>query len=154
MEIYRVAFFGHREVSNHIAVEEKLLTVIVDIIKRHEYVEFLLGNDGEFDVIAACAVKKAKKLYRDDNNMLIWVMPYLKSDYLKNKKEYDDYYDEIQICEESNGTFYKNAFKKRNITMIEHSDFVIFYVEKDSGGAYDAFKYAIKKNKDIINIAK
>ena len=154
MEIYRVAFFGHREVENHIYIEEKLLPIIEHLIKEHEYVEFLVGNDGEFDVLVASSVRKAKKLYRNDNSMLIWVMPYLKSQYLKNRIEYENYYDEIEICEKSSHTFYKDAFRIRNRKMIERSDLIIFYVEKDLGGAYESLKYAIKQNRSYINLAK
>ena len=36
--------------------------------------------------------------------------------------------------------------------MIEKSDLVIVYVERQSGGAYAAMRYAEKLNKQIINL--
>ena len=46
MEIYTVAFFGHRQIDNIITVEDELYSITVDLMKKHEYVEFLVGRDG------------------------------------------------------------------------------------------------------------
>jgi len=35
--------------------------------------------------------------------------------------------------------------------MIDRSDFIVFYVNKNKGGAYEALKYAQKTNKAYIN---
>ena len=45
------------------------------------------------------------------------------------------------------------AITYRNRFMIEKSDFVIVYVEHSWGGAYSAYKYALKKGKQIYNLA-
>ena len=37
--------------------------------------------------------------------------------------------------------------------MAEQADLVIVFVEKDSGGAYTAMKYAKKLEKEVINLA-
>ena len=36
--------------------------------------------------------------------------------------------------------------------MIEHSNLVIVYLERNKGGAYTAMKYAEKLNKKVINL--
>ena len=40
----------------------------------------------------------------------------------------------------------------RNQEMVDRSDLVIFCVERSSGGAYQTMKYAIKNQKNIINL--
>ena len=61
MEIFTVSFFGHRKINNPLIVEKKLDEYISDLICSKEYVEFLVGRDGEFDKMAAAAVRRAKK---------------------------------------------------------------------------------------------
>ncbi len=75
------------------------------------------------------------------------------SDYLKNKENYENYYDEIEICEKSNMTHPKSAIQVRNKEMIGRSDLIICFVEYTNGGAFQSIKYAQKNNKKIINLA-
>ena len=60
MDIFTVSFFGHRQIDNPLIVEKKLDEYISDLICRKEYIEFLVGRDGEFDKMAAAAVRRAK----------------------------------------------------------------------------------------------
>ena len=88
--------------DNIITVEDELYSITVDLMKKHEYVEFLVGRDGAFDILVASVILRAKREYRNDNSSLIWVMPYPKSDYYKNAEEYEGYYDEIEIYSQQN----------------------------------------------------
>ena len=47
----------------------------------------------------------------------------------------------------------KAAIKKRNEWMVEQAQLLLCYVEKQSGGAYTAMKYAEKLRKEVINLA-
>ena len=38
--------------------------------------------------------------------------------------------------------------------MVDRSDLVVFYVEHNSGGAYQTMRYAQEKEKRIINLAE
>ena len=152
MEIYTVAFFGHRQIDNIITVEDELYSITVDLMKKHEYVEFLVGRDGAFDILVASVILRAKREYRNDNSSLIWIMPYPKSDYYKNAEEYEGYYDEIEIYSQQNKCYYKSAFQKRNRSMVDRSDLVVFYVRRGEGGAYQTLKYAEKSRKEIQNL--
>ena len=49
MRIYSVAFFGHRYVDNIIKVENLLEEQIRKLIDENEYVDFLVGRNGDFD---------------------------------------------------------------------------------------------------------
>lgn len=92
LEIFTVAFFGHREIDNPFRIEERLEEQIYKLLSEHEYVDFLVGRDGEFDQFASSAVRRVRKRYRDDNSSLILVLPYPKADYLNNVEYYNDYY--------------------------------------------------------------
>lgn len=49
MDIFTVAFIGHREIDDLYKVETKLEVPIKELLLSHEYVELLVGRDGEFD---------------------------------------------------------------------------------------------------------
>ena len=145
MNIFTVSFFGHRQIDNPLQVESQLEEIICSLLKREEYIEFLVGRDGEFDQIVSSTIRRCKRRIRDDNSALIWVMPYLTA-------EFRDYYDEIEICEQAATTHYKSAFQIRNRVMADRSDLVILYVEHPSGGAYQTFRYVQKLGRKFINL--
>lgn len=47
MEVCTVAFIGHRYLDDIFRVEAKLEAHIKELLQSHEYVEFLIGRDGE-----------------------------------------------------------------------------------------------------------
>ena len=59
--IFTVCFFGHREVDNYQLAESKTYEIVADLIRSKEYVDFLVGRNGEFDQIVSSAVKKAQR---------------------------------------------------------------------------------------------
>lgn len=152
MEIYTVSFFGHRYIDNFYTVEQKIEEIIRKLIREHEYVDFLVGRDGDFDQIVSSTVKRIKRDVCDCNSSLIWVMPYPKAEYSNNKENFEEYYDEIEVCYESCKAHPKSAIQIRNKYMVDRSDLVIFYVETTSGGAYQTMKYAEKIEKNMLNL--
>ena len=153
MEIYTVSFFGHRYIDNILKVEDRLEEIIRQLLSEHEYCDFLVGRDGEFDQCVSSTIIRVKKHFRDDNSSHVLVLPYPRHDYLDNQESFEDYYDEVEVCDEAASAHFKAAFQKRNRYMVDRSDLVIFNVEHDSGGAYQTMKYAIEQGKKIINIA-
>ena len=71
------------------------------LLSEHEYVDFLVGRDGEFDQFASSAVLRVRKQYRDDNSSLILVLPYAKAEYLNNEDSFHDYYSDVEISYEA-----------------------------------------------------
>ena len=151
LDIYTVSFFGHRELPNMFALENKLMSLLREIIHTHEYVEFLVGRDGDFDQLAASTVKAAIRDYASGNASLILVLPYERAEYRDNKESFEDYYDEVQICYESSQAHPKAAIFERNKSMIDRSDLVICAIDHD-GGAAKAVRYAKQQGKKIINL--
>ena len=152
MNIYTVSFFGHRELPNMFELEDKLMSIFRELINTKEYVEFLVGRDGDFDQLCSSTIRKAIELYACGNTSHILVLPYERAEYLNNRESFEDYYDEVQICYESSQAHPKAAIGIRNRAMIDRSDMVICYVERKSGGAYRAVRYAAGQGKVIINL--
>lgn len=152
MEIYTVSFFGHRELKRASENESKLDQLLHDLIMQKQYIEFLIGRDGEFDLLVASAIRRAVKQYGYGNTSLILVLPYMKAEYRDNEKEYLDYYDEIEICPESAEAHPKSAIQVRNRIMIDRSNLVVCCIQHKSGGAYKTVQYAEKQGKNIVNL--
>lgn len=91
-EIYRVTMIGHRIVGDF-DIEEKLYDLFKNMLRTKKYVEFYLGRNGDFDILAASVIKRLQKNYRNDNSALILVLPYPVKDY----EYYEKYYDEMAV---------------------------------------------------------
>lgn len=154
MNIYTVSFFGHRRIERPSEIEERLDKLLYELITKKEYVEFLIGREGDFDLLAASAIKRAIKKYGCGNTSFILVLPYMKSEYRDNKREYLEYYDDVEICAASSEAHYKSAIQVRNRNLVDRSDLVVCCIQQNSGGAYKIVRYAKKQNCTIINLAK
>ena len=95
MEVFTVSFFGHRQSDYLLFAEKALEKIIRDFICSKEYVEFLVGRNGEFDLLVASVIRKCKRELRDDNSSLVLVLPYVTAEYKSNAESFQSYYDEI-----------------------------------------------------------
>ena len=154
LDIFTVAFFGHREIDNPFKIEERLEEQIHKLLSEHEYVDFLVGRDGEFDQFASSAVLRVRKRYRDDNSSLVLVLPYARAEYLNNEESYHDYYSDVEISYAASVAHPKAAIQIRNREMVDRADLVLCCIEREKGGAWQTVQYAIKQDKTVINLAK
>ena len=148
MEIYRVAFIGHRVISNILQIENELEKIVKKLMRSHSFVEFYVGRNGDFDISASSVIKRVRKSCDANNCELILVLPY------SNKDEcyFEQYYDNIYYPLDPK-THYKNAIQKRNEWLVDNSDLLIAYVEPDRvGGAMKTLHYAVKTNTYVINL--
>ncbi len=150
---YTVCLFGHRQIENVIEVETALRNAIEKILSDHEYVEFLIGREGEFDIFAASVIKSIMRNRDTGNCFLTLVMPYLRAGFEKNQAEHEAYYDSVELCEESAAAHPKAAIRIRNRAMVDRSDLCVFYVTHPSGGAYQTMKYVESINRTILRIS-
>lgn len=148
MNIFTVSLFGHREIDNLRYLNDELTPIIKELIKTEEYVAFLIGRSGEFDEYAASVIKRVQKEVGKENNDMTLVLPYNVADI----GYYEKYYDSVIVPESVYGAHPKSAITLKNRWMIEHSDLVLVFVEREKGGAYAAMKYAQKLNKRVINL--
>lgn len=135
MDTYTVSFFGHRRVERPFLIEKQLEKLITELVKNKDYIEFLVGRDGEFDQIVASTVRRVVARVGYGNTALVLILPYMRADYRDNKESFLRYYDEVEICD-SASAYPLSAFRIRNRYMIDRSDLVICYAEKKEGGAY------------------
>ena len=152
LNTYTVSFFGHRAIEDPLLIEQRLETLIRKLLKDKEFVEFLVGRDGEFDLIVSSTIRRCKRNIRDDNSAHVWVLPYPTADFRDNEDAYRDYYDEIEICDASAGSHFKGAYQTRNREMVGRADLIMFCVQHESGGAWQTMKYAQKQNIPYINL--
>ena len=149
MQVYTVSFFGHRRICDPIRIERRLEEVIKELLLTKQYVEFLVGRDGDFDLLVASVIRRCKRECRSDNSSLVWVLPYMTADFRDKEESYREYYDEIEVF---SGTHYKAAFQQRNRDMVNRSHLAIFAVNKAEGGAYSTMKYAAAQRIEMINL--
>lgn len=153
LDIFTVAFFGHREINDPFKIEERLEEEIYRLLGEKEYVDFLVGRDGEFDQFASSAVLRVRKQYRDDNSSLILVLPYARAEYLNNEESYHDYYSDVEISYAASVAHPKAAIQIRNREMVDRADLILCCIEREKGGAWQTVQYAIKQEKTVINLA-
>ena len=147
MNVFTVSFFGHRKIENFLLVEQRVEQLVRSLLLEKPYVAFLVGREGEFDQLVSSAIRRCKRETRGDNSAHIWVMPYVTAEYIANEDVLNDYYDEIEVCEEATKTHYKAAYQTRNRHMIDRSDLVVFCIQHQSGGAWRTMQYAMQKMK-------
>ncbi len=148
VEIYRVSFIGHRQIYEIRYVEDRIEHLAREFLRQKEYVEFYVGRNGDFDVSVASAVRRAQRGDGARNSSLILVLPYR----VKDESYYRDFYDEVCLPIDPK-THFKAAITKRNEWIIDHSDLLVAFVERPSGGAYKALQYAEQRGTEIVNIA-
>lgn len=148
LKIYTVCFLGHRKIDNPLAVGQKLYFLIRDLLNQKEYVEFILGKNGDFDLLAADVVRFAQNRVRKDNSELVLVQYQLSED------EAGRNYDRIEVCEKALKVHPKQAISERNKYMIDRSDMLVAYVTRPRGGAHQGVLYAQRKGKKVQNIAE
>lgn len=154
MRVYTVSFFGHRVIEDPLQVERRLDAIIRQLLGEREYVEFLVGRDGEFDQLASSCIRRCQRELRSDNSTHTWVLPYLTAEFQNNEEAYRDYYNDIEICEASAGGHFKTAHQTRNRAMVDRSDLVVFCIQHRSGGAWQTMRYAQRQDTPCINIGE
>ena len=149
MELYRVAFIGHRMILRNYDLEDRIEDIVKDLLRTKEYVELYLGRNGDFDISAASAIKRAQKALGHENSSLILVQPQP----MKDDCHYSEFYDELLYP--IPGTVHpKRRITERNKWLVDNTDLVICYVEKGrTGGALSTLKYGEKQGIDIIFLA-
>ena len=137
-----VTVCGHSQVANADTVAAALAETIEKLIAEGA-TEFLLGGYGEFDSMAAVAVRNVKSRHPGICSTL--VIPYIDRDY--DPALYDgSLYRPLETVPR------RFAISKRNEWMVSNSDVVVAYTQHNWGGAAATLKYAERKKKRIISV--
>ena len=152
MEEKICSFFGHRDTKPTDELYKKTASAINKALELG-YRTFYFGGYGSFDELCHKIVTNIKDESSELNIKRIYCIS--QERYLRKNVPYfnkSDYDDIIYLTPSFEG-WYKSIYF-RNCAMIDKSGFIIFYAEeRDSSGAYKAYKYAKKqKDKLIINL--
>jgi len=146
----RCCFAGHDGIYSN-DVKEKIKTIAENLIVNCNVNEFWVGNYGGFDRCSGTAIAELKKAYPQIE--LDCVIPYLTKDINAYQAFYKKKYDNILIADISLITPKKLQIIKTNEYMVNHSDFLICYIDHAWGGAFRTFDYAKRKKLQVYNIA-
>lgn len=146
---YTVVFFGHRRLENAKLVEQRLEELVFMLLRQHGEVDFLVGRNGEFDLLAASVVRRVRKEYGDRHSTLTLVLPYMTAEYRDNEAEFHRYYDAVEVFPCLPGMPQRACIPLRNHDMVDRADAVIACVDHP-GGASEAVKYARARGRKVI----
>jgi len=144
-----ISFFGHKNYLYDDAVKESAFSFIKGVAKGQ--VSFYIGCYGGFDKMSYNLATRYKKEV-DDTAKIVFVTPYLEEKYLLYKTE-TVRYDEV-LYPPLEGVPKRLAIIKRNEYVVEKSDYIVFFVDHDFGGAWQALDFAKRKGKSFINLAE
>lgn len=169
LKCYTACFFGHRKIGVTDELVSRLKEVVEDLITEKKVDTFLFGSKSQFDKLRLRVVTELKKKYPHIRRIYVRAeFPFIDEDYIAYLlKRYDHtYYPERMI------NVGKAAYVERNCEMIDNSSYcVIYYDEKympprrknsrrdlfdyqPKSGTAVAYDYAVKKEKEIINLAE
>ena len=138
-------FFGHRDCPD--TIKPKLKEVLIELIMEQNVNTFYVGNQGRFDSLVRSLLRELKEEYPHINYAV--VLAY----FPKENKTGEDYSDTI-IPDGLENVSPRFAISYRNNWMLNQSDFVVTYITRPRGGAYQFAQKAANQNKNVINIAE
>ena len=148
------SFFGHAEIEITCELIKRLREKVLELIEKGFSV-FYFGGFGKFDDFCYEIVSDIKVEKPELNIQRVYCVPQenLLSKINKYKKSWGEFEDYIFLTPTFYG-WYKSIYF-RNCAMIDASDFIIFYAEKrENSGAYKAYRYALSKKKELVNLYK
>ena len=116
------AFFGHRDLPSTFSLSA-LYSAIERLIRDCAVSRFFSCNRGGFDAFAASAVSDFKKIFPYIRNTL--VLSFSPERGFALPPDFDD---------------------------LNKADYIITAVSRPFGGAFSAYDYALKSNKNVINL--
>lgn len=137
-----VTFCGHSQINDQDKIAQWLDIILPSLIEGGART-FYLGGYGDFDRLAAAAVKRQKTVYPHIESIL--VLPYLNRDFDTSS------YDSTTYPPLENVPL-RYAIIKRNQWMICESDVVISGVTHSWGGAAKTLDCARRRGKVIFQI--
>ena len=146
-----VALSGHRELSKDFS-KTKLKTELINAIENG-YKTFYNGLAQGFDLIAMQILVDLKKEY---NINIVCCIPH--KDQAKNFSIFDKklYNNLIEFADKKviiSQEYFKGCMFERNRYMVDNSTYLITYLNKNKGGTFYTYKYALKNGLEIKNIA-
>ena len=140
-------FVGHREATQRLL--PRLIAVVEWHIKEYGVTEFIVGNYGKFDRMAAHAVICAKEKY--PHIMLSMLLPYHPAE---RPVKMDAGFDSSFYPPGKENVPRRFAIPRANRYMVTHVDYIIAYVWHTASNAKELVEYAQCKGVKITNLEK
>lgn len=143
-------FIGHSEIwEGRDELSQALAAAVEQRITECGVTEFLVGNYGAFDRMAAATVKAAKAKHPQIH--LYLMLPYRPEQGrpLPDMEGYDNAVYPLEM----EGVPLKLAIPRLNRLMVQDADYAIAYVRRPWGGAATTLEYAqVRQKKGMIQI--
>ena len=148
-------FFGHRTINETEELKERLIEIIEKLIVDEKVDTFLFVSKSRFNSMCLELVSEIKEKYPHIKRVYVRAeYPYI-SEHYKNYllESYEDTYYPEKILKSG-----RAAYVERNYEMIDNSYYCIVYYDEPNApttrksGTKIALDYAVKKEKQIINI--
>jgi len=145
-KILTVAFWGHKDAPESIQV--KLKKILIHLIEDEGANVFYVGNQGNFDRIAAALLRELQLQYPHIRFYIVLAYMPTPSQGAHEQR------DETILPEVVAASPARFAISRRNDWMLEKSDTVVTYVTRSFGGAAKYKALAISKRKRTIEISE
>lgn len=134
-EQIRCFFIGHRDAPDNIY--QNLRQAVENHIVQYGVTEFIVGNYGSFDCLAARAVGEAKKLYPEV--LLTMLMPYYPTE---RKIDVPVIFDGSWYPPKMETVPKRAAIVRANRCAVDHVQYLIAYVRHPASNARELAEYA------------
>lgn len=147
------SFSGHRDISIR---DTDIACAVVDNIYNlysHGCKDFYVGGALGFDMLAAMMLVSLKKKNLNLNIHFILPCADYNNKWCREDREKQNYLQtyakEIVVLNES---YHEGCMQERNRYLIDNTDCLIALLNRNTGGTYYTYKYALKNAKKIILI--
>ena len=153
METHKTcSVFGHSRIKITSELIDKLSILFEHLIIKRIVKYFYFVGLGEFDNCCWEIITKLRHKYPQIQRIFLvpdprWINLNKRLKWLKQ----DDYEEIVYL--DIKFDYWYTRIHYRNCEIINHSDFIVFYVNhSEKSGVYKAMQYAIKNKKEIINV--
>lgn len=153
-KIESVCFTGHRDIDVSLAysIPPLLKSVLRECIERGAY-RFLAGGAMGFDTLAALCVLELKAEFPHIKLELILPCKNQTQNWNDtNRRIYDMILERADRVEYLHEAYTSSCMHDRNRSLVDQADAVIAYLAHSGGGTAYTVAYALKCQKELINI--
>ena len=166
------SFFGHRKININNKLKQRIKDCVENLIINNNIETFLFGSKSDFNDLCHNVVSELRKKYPNIKRICYTCKSegfILETEREEREKIYSRFLNqEVHLLGFEEEFEHKTKFNagrasyiERNQAMIDDSDCCVFYYNenytpptKTNSGTKIAYKYALKKNKHIINLIK
>ena len=154
-QLSRVCFTGHRSIDTALspAISCTLSGVLQSLID-HGATDFYAGGALGFDTIAALTVLKLRRICPDIKlHLILPCKTQTKMWSERDKFVYEQILSAADSVEYVQVSYTSGCMHERNRRLVDISDICIAFCEHSGGGTAYTVAYALKNEKELINIA-